>query len=294
MGMNGKEKRMTVSELCEQLGFPAEVRERITEAERTLDFGQIQTETAGLADPEQYDTARTSLKKKLGEDPCGWKMLACMLRSMVLSRKQYEEKQIPGTVFVDTMKAFTRFVGEHKDSFGEYGFDRDFWTGRQLSLLLFRLGELEFEMTREKNEQGNEEPAVSIHIPSDADLSREKCLASFREARSFFGRYYPEFSECRYVCYSWLMSPALKDLLPDTSRIRQFQDLFEVVSWEKEADDVLEWVFKRKDLPLEKLPEDTSLQRRMKQYLLNGGAVGEAGAVLSPEVFSENFRKAFE
>ena len=31
-----------------------------------------------------------------------------------------------------------------------------------------------------------------------------------------------------------------------------------------------------KDLPLEKLPEETSLQRKMKAYVLQGGKIGEA------------------
>ena len=34
-----------------------------------------------------------------------------------------------------------------------------------------------------------------------------------------------------------------------------------------------------KDCPLEHLPENTSLQRSMKEYLKNGGAVGVAEAV---------------
>ena len=56
----------------------------------------------------------------------------------------------------------------------------------------------------------------------------------------------------------------------------QFQNRFEVKSWNQDADDFLEWVFKRKDLPLEELPEETSLQRKMKAYLLNGEKIGEA------------------
>ena len=80
----------------------------------------------------------------------------------------------------------------------------------------------------------------------------------------------------KFACDSWLLSPALKELLPEESRILQFQNRFEVKSWNKEEDAYLEWVFKRKDLPLEKLPEETSLQRKMKAYVLQGGKIGEA------------------
>lgn len=38
-------------------------------------------------------------------------------------------------------------------------------------------------------------------------------------------------------------------------------------------------MFKRKDIPTEDLPENTSLQRRMKEYLLRGGKVADAEGV---------------
>ena len=107
-----------------------------------------------------------------------------------------------------------------------------------------------------------------MDIPADADLSAERCDESFRMAEQFFAEYFPETAGSKFACDSWLLSPALKELLPEESRILQFQNRFEVKSWNKEEDAYLEWVFKRKDLPLEKLPEETSLQRKMKAYVL--------------------------
>ena len=48
------------------------------------------------------------------------------------------------------MSCFTRFVNEYKESFNKYGFDRGFWTYRQLAMLLFKVGILEYEID-EKN-----------------------------------------------------------------------------------------------------------------------------------------------
>ncbi len=45
----------------------------------------------------------------------------------------------------------------------------------------------------------------------------------------------------------------------------------------------MEWVFKKGDIPLKDLPENTTLQRRMKAYLLQGGRVGEAFGVLKQD-----------
>ena len=155
-------------------------------------------------------------------------------------------------------------------------------------MLLFRLGALEFELIPE-TKTDDEVPEIEavrafhlpvkeigVHIPSDADLSPERCDESFRMAEQFFAEYFPETAGSKFACDSWLLSPALKELLPEESRILQFQNRFEVKSWNKEEDAYLEWVFKRKDLPLEKLPEETSLQRKMKAYVLQGGKIGEA------------------
>lgn len=65
------------------------------------------------------------------------KILCCMLKAAAISLEKYREQEIEDRVFNDTMKCFTRFVEEHKVSYGIYGFDRDFWTGRQLPSSFF-------------------------------------------------------------------------------------------------------------------------------------------------------------
>ena len=38
----------------------------------------------------------------------------------------------------------------------------------------------------------------------------------------------------------------------------------------------MQWVYRKTDIKYEELPEETSLQRNMKLYLLEGGKVGGA------------------
>ena len=64
-------------------------------------------------------------------------------------------------------------------------------------------------------------------------------------------------------------------------RIRSFPEDFVITETFPERMDLLTWVYKRPDIPLEELPENTSLQRELKRYLLKGGKVGEAAGVLS-------------
>ena len=275
-----EQKKISLEELYNLLDFPAEVVERLGQVQLDEDEGTM-CDIHLLTDREKWKDARTRLKERYAPDEDGMKILACMMRAMQDSYALYIEEKIPEKIFADTMKCFTRFLKEHEVSFGCCGFDRDFWTGRQLSLLLFRIGELEFEIVSEEGEKA-EMPRVEkhspyllhVHIPSDADLSPERCDESFQMAGQFLAEHFPETVGSKFACDSWLLSPALKELLPEGSRILQFQKRFEVKSWNKEEDAYLEWVFKRKDLPLEKLPEETSLQRKMKAYVLQGGKIG--------------------
>ena len=229
-----------------------------------------------LLQPTRWDQALARLKALLGEDPAGMKMLTFMLAACGETRKIYESFQISETIFLDTMKCFPRFINEHLESYGTYGFDRDFWTMRQIAARLFRLGSLEYELTEEAGQK-----AVHIHIPSDGDLSRDSRRASYAMARDFLKEFFPAYQNAPFLCTSWLLSPGLKECLPRTSRIRSFQEDFVITETFPERMDFLTWVYKRPDIPLEELPENTSLQRELKRYLLKGGKVGETAGVLA-------------
>ncbi len=183
-------------------------------------------------------------------------------------------KDLPHDIWIATMKCFSRFVGEYKSSYGSYGFDRGFWTVRQINARLFRIGELEYEIREDSN-------VIDLHIPSDARLQMQLLDDSVRLAKQFLKQWFPDQADAPMECESWLLAPALKGLLSETSHILQFQNAFEIMSTDPDAMDVLEWVFglaggQQKDMQLQELPEKTSLQKCMKQHLLRGGHVGIA------------------
>lgn len=276
----GGKMGFTARQICQLLDMPEQVLELTERFESSFSYENVQQELMELTIFDRWEAARESLKQKLGADRDGIGMLACMLHSMEYSHAYYIEEKIPEQIFVDTMKCFTRFVGEHFVSYGRYGFDRDFWTGRQLSGVLFRIGELEYELTQKEipvtGDEMMQENVISIHIPSDAVLTEENCRKSFDGADLFFREHFPQRAGDKYICNSWLLSPALRGMLGTDSNIIRFQKLFEIVSWEQESKEFLEWVFKRRDIGFHELPEHTSLQRKMKAYLQKGGKVGEA------------------
>ena len=86
----------------------------------------------------------------------------------------------------------------------------------------------------------------------------------------------------------------LKELLPEGSRILKFQNAFEIQEVYPENDDALEWVFyvaegQREGLDLSRLPENTSLQRKMKALMMNGRKPGAAkGTLINSEFRIQN------
>ncbi|WP_310604489.1 acyltransferase domain-containing protein, partial [Anaerosporobacter sp.] len=218
----------SIIKICEKIGLQQEVIENVIVFDTTFAYDSVKTEMEQLLEYETADDARLRLKEVLGEDKNGIKILACMMRCLEKTYEQYKELGMPEQIFVDTMGCFPRFIEEHKVSYGMYGFDRDWWVARQIGMLLFRIGVLEYELTYEKGEK-----VVSIHIPSDAKLSIATCRESYVESQNFINKYYPEYKECNYICDSWLLSPALKELLPETSNIILFQDAFEIKEWDK-------------------------------------------------------------
>ncbi len=124
---------------------------------------------------------------------------------------------------------------------------------------LFRIGELEYEL-----QPFNDKNAIGIHIPSDADLTPSKVDLSMKEAVGFMEKYYPDPVRGRFICESWLLSPVLKELLPENS-----------------DRDYIEWVFQAPPgTEIRQLPEKTSLQRNVKRLLLEGGNVGAACGII--------------
>ena len=254
---------MTLQMLCEKICLPGEVTARVLSVPAVPEEILCQLRT-----PELWPLGRAALNAHLKPDSDGLKELAGHLQCALKTREIYQEREISEEIYVETMKCFTRFVTEHLESYGRYGFDRGFWTVRQLSGVLFRIGELEYE-TRDDG--------IHLHIPSDAVLERSRLRSSWEAARAMLG-------EADMVCHSWLLSPDLPGLLDEDSRILDFQQNFAIHSPEPD-DSFRQWVFKDPGCPDAQLPEDTRLQRRLKAFVLAGNTFRAARGTLIADPF---------
>lgn len=251
-----------------------EIRKK--EIRKNENSAQIDTYLEQLMDIRTADSACRSLEACFPEDTDHLKMLYCQLECARRIADKYQEKQIPEAIFTDTMKCFPRFIDECNRKNGRMFFDRHWWTYRQISMSLFRIGTLEYEFCNYEGEK-----VIAIHIPSDADLSGEAVEDSLKQAEAFFQTYYREYAYEKYICDSWLLSPALSSLLPETSNIFAFQKRFTIVCVNQETKEYMEWLFQvPEDTEYQELPERTGLQRRAKKLLLNGGALGSAVGVM--------------
>lgn len=279
--------------LCGKIDMPQEAAELAMGTIHSYDYSKVQPYFDLLFDVRTGDKAVEKLNELFKDEPLnqnGFLWLTVSLSAALCTMENYQRMGIPDAIFYDTMACLSRFVKEHKQSYGVYGYDRQFWTYRQLSQALYRLGQLEFEVmtySRENNLVVDGDVAVkkgdivlSVHIPSDARIDKEHNHQSYKMAKEFFARFYPELKYQYFWCETWLLSPNLKDVLSKTSNILQFQSDYSVCNFFSEEDGYKQWVFKNHKLEPTDFPEDTSLQRSIKKYVLDGGKIGEAECII--------------
>lgn len=261
---------MTIFELYEKLEMPQPMIEKLEAVRKEMDFTAVEDALVLMQDWKTAYEAHQKIVAAFPDDVGSLHSMCCQLEVVRRQYDKYMEMGISEEIFVDTMKAFTRFVGEHFEKYGEYVYDRDWWSYRQVSMCLFRIGLLEYEFFAYKGEK-----VLSVHIPSDTKLVDEKVGESIEKAKEFMAKFYPEYCGCRMYCESWLLAPKLQELLPETSNIVKFQKRFALFAEDYEDKGCVYWVFKApKDTPFEQLREDTTLQRKIKAVLLAGGGIG--------------------
>ena len=263
---------------CEKINLQSSVIEDVS---KVIELNQVkyQKYVDDLTNPIIAEDTYRKIEYLFKDDVFNVNVLSIYLLAAMQTYNKYLQIGIAENIFIDTMKCFTRFISEAKIKTGTYYFDRGFWTHKQTSMLLFRIGELEYELIKEP------ENIINIHIPSDAKLSKLSIEYSLYCCREFLKVYYPNFDNSRFECESWLLSLELKKYLPQNSNILLFQEYFDIKHVVLDSNEFIEWLFKTNDNNIEKFKEETSLQRKVKKALLNGEKIGHAFGVLKKNVF---------
>lgn len=180
----------------------------------------------------------------------------------------FQKRNLSDKIYFDTFSDFTIWFRWCKKK-GRIGLTEGQWLSLPLKLKIVRLGRLQFEPEREKS-------IIHVHIPEGAPLTAEFCEDSFNQAGNFFGRGYRLFD-----CESWLLSPALTELLAESSNILQFQKRFEILRTEYPFRQAEERVFGEILSDKTQYPEKTSLQKELKAYVLSGRDVGVGYGIIN-------------
>ena len=266
---------MDLKYFLDKISMPLEVQKTILSLVET-NYDEYKKYIILLCDKEKAEEAFNLINQVYQEDKDGFHILAINILSALNAHSRYEQFGISDAIYFDTMYAFTRFINENLYRYGHYLFDRGFWTYRQTSMTIFRIGILEYEFIVEKDIK-----KVSIHIPSSVVLSKENLDNSFEMVKTFIRNVYPDYVDSDMYCNSWLMSPRLKEHLNQDSKILLFQSYFNLLEFDENNFDIYEWVFKStKEVQFPDLPENTSLQRSIKKSLLNGRWIGKGLSIL--------------
>lgn len=210
------------------------------------------------------------------------------------ARAFHKTRDVPVDISRRTFADLGRNLAVHRWRTGEGGLGVPFWLMNHFRGKLYDLGRLQFERVKLGGRTGASVSAaglpygrgdfgLSVHIPEfSGPLSPAACDASFGAAREFFPRHFPDEPLGVAACYSWLLDPQLADYLPSESNIVRFQQRFRHSHDLADGDaDTLEFVFGQRKPDLEKLPQDTTLQRAVVAHL-RAGRHWHGGASWSP------------
>lgn len=233
--------------------------------------------------------------------------LACVIACCERTYGVYKEKGIPEDVFYDTMGDISIWAENFKEKYGYPGFGAVDWICHHLSATLFRLGRLQFQLYRTRfpkyteRTQMREAPikqgkrCLYVHIPQGEKLAYDECVKSFEKSKDFFAKYFPNYKYCGYICESWLLYPGNRAVLPEESNIMKFQSFWTIVSWDIDQSQAIERIFHPKCIgDIEYYPEDTSLRRAAKKWLISGNVLGTGFGMIKADNYNQENDMTFQ
>lgn len=113
--------------------------------------------------------------------------------------------------------------------------------------------------------------SLGMHFPKGADISQENFNKAIAAARKLLQERFPEYVGCPIECSSWLLDPGLEDILGPNSKIVQLGKRYARFPVKSAGKHVFGFVFPANVDNYEDLPENTTLERGLKQLYLNGG-----------------------
>ncbi len=194
-------------------------------------------------------------------------------------RARYEKIGADKKIFLATVMDLKYKFDECLNTKGIYGTFVFKWFGRLLKAAIFLIGRFNFETAEFEYDRYEKDGVVinkgdivlNIHIPPGRGMTEEGRQESYREAAKFF-KDVLNINPKAFVCSSWLLSSANRKILPLKSNILGFMNDFDIIDEKEHTDFPFSWRIygKAAELPAREWPEDTTIQKGYKKWILDG------------------------
>ncbi len=204
--------------------------------------------------------------------------LAVCLEYLKFTKAQYDSLGIDNSVFDDTIKDIQIWC-ENNNNEGLKNYN---WIKNHLKCELFKIGRLQYQIYPCKNATLNYQKLpfkfgdnlIYVHIPQGEKLVFEDCVDSLKQAKEFFATYFPDYDYKYFFTESWLLYSKNNEFMREDCNIIKFQSLFVNHYDFAYEGQTIERVFGKKKLLVKNYPENSSLQKSLKNYILCGGKAG--------------------
>lgn len=205
-------------------------------------------------------------------------------------RALYRERGISDRIWFDSMCDLKWKLWECKAVKGAWGSFVAGWFPGFFNLTRFALGRLQFEIVEfdgEYEKDGKKlkkgDKVVNVHIPRTlTPLDKKSRDDAYSQAAEFF-KDMTDGAPIAFVCSSWLLYPEAEKILPAHSNIRGFMADYDIIrsKVDEEGDYHNMWRLFDMDFTgdFNDYPEDSSLRRAYKKFLLDGNRTGSGYGV---------------
>lgn len=122
---------------------------------------------------------------------------------------------------------------------------------------------------------------MSLHIPRRADISMEALDRAVASAKEIMEKRFPDMQGREIYCSSWLLDPRYREILGPDARMTKFMERFVKHPQWNAGTSPFGYVFPKFVKDLSTLPENTTLQRKLKKMYMDGDCIyGYAGLLI--------------
>lgn len=155
------------------------------------------------------------------------------------------------------------------------------WAVYFIRVRIIEVGRLQYQYECSENNVS----IIKIHIPKDKKLNLTEVIYSIKESKSELKKIF-KFNKTKYICNSWLLSNQIYNIIDKKSNISYFHNLFDIKDGEDCINDILNFVYGLNECSdYKKLSEDTTLQRKVKEKLLDGQKFYLGLGILKKEIY---------